>query len=1210
MRWKHNFQNSVLEQGKEFYQNKRVRNLNFEEDTYYAQVFGDKRYDVEVQVKEEKIVRLGCTCRSARMGKACAHMVAVLTAVDEQGEVLRKQQPKEPAFQPFVPITDHYQYFDVARWMKNCIISKKVYEDAALLIKKGMIILEKVEVGYGRFISGSCLRGIASGYYVNGTTRQSVEIIFEREEILRAVCSVTRCGCFFGSSYYQSGAKKVCKHVLAVLMLLDEYLKKYNPGDSTDVNALLLLDGFRSQHRKETALQQENVKNDLIVEPVVERNGDDIQLSFKAGVDKLFVVKDIPEFVELYETGDVISFGKKTEINLTNHQLQGQSKSTFEYMQSLVKDVQEQEEQRQKSHFYYTTEEIKNKISLYGERLDRFYDLYEGKTLNCNDRTKGKCEKTLVELKEGKPNLSIKIKKDMGEDQIFHGVLVSGKIPELLYGRAHRYYFRGNTFYRVNQAAFQEIEPLIEMGEEGAFQFQVGRKSLSEFYHQVLPVLKRSITVKEEEAELIQTYVPPEAVFVFYLDAENGRLICRPKARYGAQEVSLLDHLKKEAVFEDFREIYREQEILFQAQSLFEECNLERDELYCEEDETAMLRLLDGGVEHLMTIGEVHTTDHFRSMSIRRRPRFQVGVSLESDLLNLSVSSEELTPEELLQILQSYQKKKKYYRLKSGDLIEVEEADMEALQQMMTTLQLSPKEVLKGNMKVPVYRALYVNKMLEQSESIYLNRDKHFKNLIREFKTVDDSYFEVPKSLENVMRNYQVRGFQWLKTLAQYGFGGILADDMGLGKTLQMIAVLLEAKKRGESGTSLIVCPASLVYNWKEEFAKFAPEMNVTLIVGTQQERAERIQSYENSDVLVTSYDLLKRDIAEYEDKAFFYQVLDEAQYIKNHTTAAAKSVKIIHSKYRCALTGTPIENRLSELWSIFDYLMPGFLYSYEMFRKELETPIVKYKEESASQRLKKMVSPFILRRLKGDVLKDLPEKIEEIRYAKLEEKQQMLYDGQVVHMKEVIAQQGDDFQKNKLQILAELTKIRQICCDPELLFESYRGGSAKRDACVELIQSAIEGEHKCLVFSQFTSMLEILEKKLKEQGIAYYKIIGDTPKQKRVEMVNAFNEDATPVFLISLKAGGTGLNLTGADVVIHYDPWWNQAVQNQATDRAHRIGQTKVVSVYKLIAKNTIEEKIVKMQESKRDLADSVLNGEMGGISQMSKEELLELLG
>ena len=725
----------------------------------------------------------------------------------------------------------------------------------------------------------------------------------------------------------------------------------------------------------------------------------------------------------------------------------------------------------------------------------------------------------------------------------------------------------------------------------------------------MLPVLKRNLTVEETEKEEIAEYIPPEAEFLFYLDAEEGRILCRPRARYGEEEVSLMEHYKEDCVFQTFRNTSREEEILFYLQQYFPEINVEEEELLTGESDDDVLRFLDTGLDRLMALGEVQVTEKFRSINVRKIPKMKVGVSMESDLMNLSISSDDLTQEELLEILQSYKYKKKYYRLRQGGFVAVDEEDMEMLFQMMETLQVSPKEFVKGSMQIPVYRALYLNKMLEQGENVYLNRDSHFKKLIKEFKTIEDSDYEVPESLADVMRNYQKDGFKWMKTLEQYHFGGILADDMGLGKTLQMISVLLAAKQSGASGTSLIVAPASLVFNWGEEFARFAPELKVQLIVGTQKERAELIRDYQNTDVFVTSYDLLKRDITEYEDIKFSYQVLDEAQYIKNHSTAAAKSVKIIKSSYRYALTGTPIENHLSELWSIFDYLMPGFLYSYDRFRKEIETPIVKHKEEKVSERLRKMVSPFILRRLKEDVLKDLPDKMEEVRYARLEEEQQHLYDSQVVHMKNMIASQSaDDFQKNKLQVLAELTKIRQICCDPGLLFEKYQGNSAKRDACMELIESAIEGEHKILLFSQFTTMLELLEQDLKKAGISYYKITGATPKEKRVEMVNIFNQDTTPVFLISLKAGGTGLNLTGADVVIHYDPWWNLAVQNQATDRAHRIGQTKIVSVYKLIVKGTIEEKILKMQESKHQLADEILSGETGSITQMSKDELLEL--
>lgn len=447
-----------------------------------------------------------------------------------------------------------------------------------------------------------------------------------------------------------------------------------------------------------------------------------------------------------------------------------------------------------------------------------------------------------------------------------------------------------------------------------------------------------------------------------------------------------------------------------------------------------------------------------------------------------------------------------------------------------------------------------------------------------------------------------------MKTLGHFGFGGILADEMGLGKTLQMIAVLLDQKQEGH--TSLVVCPASLVYNWKAEFKKFAPEMKAETITGSQGERKKLISNWRAYDVLITSYDLLKRDIDLYDDKKFFYEILDEAQYIKTHTTANAKACKVIQADRRVALTGTPIENNLSELWSIFDFLMPGFLYSYETFKNQFETIIVKDQDQDASRHLKQMISPFILRRKKMDVLTELPDKIEETIKVRFEDKQQKLYDSQVLKMSKQLSETSDEsFGRNKIQILAELMRIRQICCEPGLLFENYEGESAKRQACLEMIRNAIEEGHKILLFSQFTSMLEILEKELNKEEISCYKITGQTKKEDRLKLVEQFNANDIPVFLISLKAGGTGLNLTGADIVIHYDPWWNLAAQNQATDRAHRIGQDKIVSVYKIIAEGTIEEKIVELQDKKSELAETILSGEIANISSMSKEELLALL-
>ncbi|MGN1023985.1 MAG: DEAD/DEAH box helicase, partial [Lachnospiraceae bacterium] len=511
---------------------------------------------------------------------------------------------------------------------------------------------------------------------------------------------------------------------------------------------------------------------------------------------------------------------------------------------------------------------------------------------------------------------------------------------------------------------------------------------------------------------------------------------------------------------------------------------------------------------------------------------------------------------------------------------------------------------------------------------IYADRDRHFKQLIKEFKTVSDADYEVPKDLGASLRSYQKEGYRWLRTLDHYGFGGILADEMGLGKTLQTIAVLLavrdeeqtEAEKAElpaasdgtapSSHTSLVVCPASLVFNWGQELARFAPSLRTVLVAGTQAEREQKIREAGQADVVVTSYDLLKRDIDRYDPIRFRFEIIDEAQYIKNAQTAAAKAVKVVHAHTRFALTGTPIENRLSELWSIFDYLMPGFLYDYPEFREKVELPIVRDGDPAVQERLKRMVAPFVLRRKKEDVLQDLPDKLEEVRYAEMGNRQRRLYDAEVLRMRRSLETKDEaDFRRSRIEILAELTRIRQICCDPLLCYSGYDGGSAKREACMQLVESLVDGGHKALLFSQFTSMLELIEQELQARDIPYYKITGATEKKQRLALVNEFNENDVPLFLISLKAGGTGLNLTGADVVIHYDPWWNTAAQDQATDRAHRIGQTKIVTVYKLIVKGTIEEKIQEMQEKKKALADEILSGESMERSEITREDLLAML-
>ena len=469
-----------------------------------------------------------------------------------------------------------------------------------------------------------------------------------------------------------------------------------------------------------------------------------------------------------------------------------------------------------------------------------------------------------------------------------------------------------------------------------------------------------------------------------------------------------------------------------------------------------------------------------------------------------------------------------------------------------------------------------------------------------------DSEYTPPLSLQKTLRKYQRDGYRWLRTLDGYGMGGILADDMGLGKTVQVLSYLLAMKEGGQHLPSLIVCPASLVLNWQEECQKFTPQLQSVAMDGDAAHRAALVDGWAQADIVITSYDLLRRDEKLYAGQSFYACILDEAQAIKNHTTQKYKAVCGVNSKVRFALTGTPVENRLGELWSIFSFLMPGYLPPYKTFCARFEKPIVQEDDKDALRRLNQLTGPFILRRMKSEVLKELPPKTENLHRIELDEQQRKLYLAAVVDAREKLrAAKPED----KMAVFAVLMRLREICCDPRLVADNWDGGSAKLDACMELVTAAVESGHRILLFSQFTSMLELLAKRLDEAGVSHFTLQGSTTKPVRAELVRRFNGGEADVFLISLRAGGTGLNLTAADIVIHYDPWWNVAAQNQATDRAYRIGQRNPVQVYKLIAQDTIEEKIVELQQAKQDLAETVTGSADGAILSMKPEELLQLL-
>lgn len=468
----------------------------------------------------------------------------------------------------------------------------------------------------------------------------------------------------------------------------------------------------------------------------------------------------------------------------------------------------------------------------------------------------------------------------------------------------------------------------------------------------------------------------------------------------------------------------------------------------------------------------------------------------------------------------------------------------------------------------------------------------------------------IPKEVNADLRNYQKEGVNWLERLRGMFLGGVLADDMGLGKTLQAIVALSQLQKKN-LGTALIVCPTSLLYNWKEEFHKFNSNLKIMVIDGIPSARKKLIASLEKYDAIITSYTLLQKDIDQYEKTTFSYVILDEAQHIKNRGTRNARSVKMVHAAHKLILSGTPIENSLDELWSLFDFLMPGFLSSYDRFIEKY-VRVTGEKHAQNIEYLRHKISPFILRRMKEDVLKDLPPVSENIYHCQLSPVQQELYISYAESARNELVKlvERDGFDRVQIHVLATLTRLKQICCHPAIFAKEKPepGDSAKYDMLVELLSTLNEGGHKTVIFSQYTQMLKIMRGDLEHRGIRFSYLDGSS--KNRIEVVKEFNEDSSiKVFLVSLKAGGTGLNLVGADTVIHYDMWWNPAVENQATDRVHRMGQKRSVSTYKLITKGTIEEKIAEMQARKKDLVKKVVSCDDEAISKLTWEDVLELL-
>lgn len=986
-------------------------------------------------------------------------------------------------------------------------------------------------------------------------------------------------------------------------------LSRHKPGvqKSSDTELKDLMDYYVLADRNRFCQQYGN--GDVRLVPILHLESDRESLELKIGTTQLYVVKDIGELVNNIKQMRYVTYGKKLAFT------HSQSAFTREAT-GIVNLLLELDSENEFSYRYqgwgYSSSQAKRSCTLSPRMLDLLMELYEGKKLRVDDQLL-KQERDMEVVREN-PRLPLRITgiQDKGADIEMDPVY-------LLEGGSFLYILWNQCFYICTREYYERVKGFIKLMTEAREQlwrdsyyyysdqelknprFYLSEQDFGAFSKNVLPMISGTLDVQIKDVNF-DAYEPEEAVFHSFLDKAGSHIECKAKVLYGDMEYDVAKIPAKEEAVRDIRSEFQVRTIL---EKYFELAS--DQQTYYSREEEHMLDFLETGLHELEAVSEIFATDRFKNMRVIPMPAVSAGISMKGNLLDISWNVEGMSAEEVMEILADYKKKKKYHRLKSGEFLRMDENSLAVLAELNDGLHLTKDQLRERKAQVPLYRSLYLDSLMkENAEYIRLERDKRFKTVIREMRSMEDGDNEIPAQIHARLRPYQEIGFQWLCSLSKFGFGGILADDMGLGKTLQVLTFLAAHPQEG----ALVVCPASLVYNWEEECRRFYPEAEITAVAGNAAARQMQIQEWDKKSILITSYDLLKRDIDLYEGRHFTYMIIDEAQYIKNASTQAAKAVKSISSDCRFALTGTPIENRLSELWSIFEFLMPGYLFSYKRFKEELEGPIAETKDEDARIRLSRLVRPFILRRLKKDVLKELPDKVEDVIYARMEDEQSSLYHAREKQLLMTLASQSEaEFKTQKLQILAELTALRQICCDPSLVYENYTHASAKTQACIEVVENAVSGGHKILLFSQFASMLEHLLAAFQKRGLKTLLLTGKTSKEERRRLVAEFQNGGADIFLISLKAGGTGLNLTAADMVIHYDPWWNLAAQNQATDRAYRIGQDNKVTVLRLIMKGTIEERILKMQEDKQSLADSIISEDGVSISGLDKEQLLAVL-
>lgn len=1002
-----------------------------------------------------------------------------------------------------------------------------------------------------------------------------------------------QCDCFWCDDI------SACGHIAAVLFKVQELSPDYFPfifeEKTNDENAFLQQLMLFQEKQKQARINSElsltrnlinNYKEDKINQfSLISQSKKDIEvqiitsdyyaLKFRVGNEKKYAIKNITKFIEAIEDNKLVKYGKQLEFVHTLNAFSEDALKIIELMKYCLNNQKYYE-------FYPYFGGFKNEIEIDSTNIDYIYETLS-QLKNTNKQ---------LDLYEIDRLIALNIIEQDDYYQIeledFNGIC----------GKKDIYLIEDNTIELIkldnDGKALQFIKNCLNKDE-----LLLSKKDLNDFNKYLFNDIKKYFDINgvnfsdsktEAEAEVLTLYgdIDEYEQVKLYLECKQNNQIFYSFDHDGfntSMDFDLIEnYLKEISDVIDYNEhcVY---------------LNLDNEKTY---------QFLNQGLPFLANYCEIMVSDALRKIGQKSQFSITVGVSIENDLLAIDIDSIDIPSQELTDVLNAYRRKKKFHRLKSGKLLYLESDELEELDNLMNDYHLSANMIEDGHLDMNVYRAFSIDNKADNSNHLVFNRSDVFKNVIDNFKNTKKQTFALSNHYQKILRDYQKFGYQWLRLITSYGFGGVLADDMGLGKTLQIIALLDEC--RDVNKTSLVVCPSSLLLNWHDEICRFSPNLKCKCVHGNLTKRKKAISAFDEADVLITTYDYMRRDYKLYEDYEFEFVILDEAQYIKNPKTKNASAVKSLNSKHRFALTGTPIENSLAELWSIFDFLMPDYLFNYHYFQGTYETPIVKNQDEDKQLELKKLISPFILRRNKRDVLKELPDKIEKTMLLEFSEEESKLYLANLMQVNKELQEKMHYEKVDRIVVLAMLTRLRQICCEPRLLYDNILHISSKLEGCLELIRNFQGNNQKVLLFSSFTSMLDLISDELEKQQISYYKLTGATSKEKRHQLVEQFQNDNTTVFLISLKAGGTGLNLTAAEAVIHFDPWWNMSAQNQATDRAYRIGQKNVVTVYKLVMKNSVEEKILELQNKKKNLADTFVENNEGNITSMSTEEIINL--